>query len=153
MSYKWAPVYKHSRASHQVLRTLLKEVMRDIKTNRQIYNDFERVFARISFFTEKYCGVGQLACYDITNSICEHLDIPIPYVCLCGYGPRKAIQKLRMTYRTKTLGIYEIRFVDLMDVCKVLDRKGIDYRKAGITPTMKNADPMESFLCRNRHRF
>ena len=144
---------RHCRASTINKRDFVKDIHRKMSFITQ-HHDFESIFTRVSYISEKYCGIGQLSCYDISTSICKDiLSLPIPNVYLCSHSTRNAVTKLRVLTREKQLGLYTVRYASLMDICRVLDRKGIKYRKAGIVATQIDSDPMETFLCRNRKRF
>jgi hypothetical protein len=123
--------YDHSRR-RTVLQTFLIQL--DITIYKQ--KTFEEIFTAIYLFCSNINGLGMLAVYDITASLCRYYNILINKVYIIGGGPKQAVKMQKIKKYYHHFNNIRLIFVEINDVNKAF---GLN---------INNGDVLETFLCK-----
>lgn len=110
MEHVFAKAMSHTR-NKTILRNAIDNDFKKLITNKP-GNTFEEIWIAVSNICDKYHGLGQLICWDITKELCNHHYIEIDRFYVIGSGPEATIRKLGLKMLTHRVGSSNLKYVD-----------------------------------------
>lgn len=95
--------------------------------------------------TKNINGIGKLATYDLTSSICKYYNINIDKVYIIGSRPKRAIKLLDIKPTKIKIGNIFIKFVEIHDIINSFENKL--YNIPINIKHCNNGDTIETFIC------